>query len=43
MSKSKDTKKEQKKAPKKTAKEKKQAERDKQGKSVSVLTKTAGS
>ena len=43
MSKSKDTKKEQKKAPQKTAKEKKQAKRDKQGKSSSVLSKTAGS
>ena len=37
MSKSKDTKKDQKKAPQKTAKEKKQA------KSSSVLTKTGGS
>ena len=43
MSKSKDTKKDQKKAPQKTAKEKKQAKRDKQAKSSSVLTKTAGS
>jgi hypothetical protein len=43
MSKSKDTKKEQKKALQKTVKEKKQAKRDTQGKSASVLTKTAGS
>ena len=43
MSKSKDTKKDQKKAPQKTAKEKKQAKRDKQAKSASVLSKSAGS
>lgn len=43
MSKSKDTKKDQRKAPQKTAKEKKQAKRDKQTKSSSVLTKNAGS
>ena len=43
MSKSKDTRKDQKKAPQKTAKEKKQAKRDKQTKSSSVLTKTTGS
>jgi hypothetical protein len=43
MSKSKDTKKDQKKAPQKTAKEKKQAKRDKQAKSSTVLAKTAGS
>ena len=43
MSKSKDTKKDQKKAPQTTAKEKKQAKRDKQAKSASVLSKSAGS
>jgi len=43
MSKSKDTKRDQKKAPQKTAKQKKQAKRDKQTKPSSVLTNTAGS
>lgn len=43
MSKSKDTKKDQKKAPQKTAKEKKQAKRDKQARSASVVSKSAGS
>lgn len=43
MSKSKDTKKDQKKAPQKTAKEKKQAKRDKQTKSSSIVTNSAGS
>ena len=43
MSKSKDTKKDQKKAPLKTAKEKKQAKRDKQTNPSPILPKTAGS
>lgn len=42
MSKSMDTKKDRKKAPQKTAKEKKRAKRDKQAKASSVLTKTSG-
>ena len=43
MSKSKDTKRDQKKVPQKTAKEKKQAKRDKQTKSSATLPNTAGS
>ena len=43
MSKSKDTKRDQKKVPQKTAKEKKQAKRDKQTKSSPILSNTAGS
>jgi hypothetical protein len=43
MSKSKDTKKDLKKPPLKTAKEKKQAKRNKQSQSASVLTKSGGS
>ncbi len=43
MAKSKDTKKDQKKAPLKTAKEKKQAKRDKQTHPSPIHTKTAGS
>ncbi len=43
MSKSRDTKKDQKKAPLKTAKEKKQAKRDKQHNPSPVLGKTTGS
>ncbi|MBK8335110.1 MAG: hypothetical protein IPL03_00360 [Sterolibacteriaceae bacterium] len=42
MSKSKDTKKDQKKAPLKTAKEKKQAKRDKQTNPSPILSKTSG-
>jgi len=42
MSKSRDTKKDSKKQPQKTAKEKKQLKRDKQHKSGSVLAKTPG-
>ncbi len=42
MSKSKDTKKDKKKAPLKTAKEKKQAKRDKQTNPSPIVSKTSG-